>query len=369
LYNYTGGVVWDIGPLLGRMLVDLSFITEDDVKKENPAPNFKVHHHNKSSLLNGHDDFIDDAKLCKTPKFAKDKKHSKHADSRKKHETKKDVASINNYLLVLHNALSTNIMQQKISCGDTTNCGVKKKKTKKVSKLHNNNNTVPRNILESLRIVELGAETGITGIISGALNARAVLITDLSEVVDGITLDNIHANRKLLYVDPQQQPLKMRVKGIPLCWGNLEDETIAKLALDELSDPPILLSNNITPSNNELEQNIISQDSIDDTQERRRDGIPDLLLIGDVAYQHKPGAPSHFDVLLETMLRLTDELTIVVFGTRIRMEASKDLTDMILAHFEHLCAPVQADEIDPAFGTVKKHNIEVHLLRRRCIIE
>uniref|UniRef100_A0A6T8HPX2 Uncharacterized protein n=1 Tax=Proboscia inermis TaxID=420281 RepID=A0A6T8HPX2_9STRA len=332
------------------MLVDLSFITEDDVKN----------------------DLIDDAKLCKTPKVAKDKKHFKHADSRKNHETKKDVASINKYLLVLHNALSTNIMQQKIPCGDTTNCGVKKKKTKKVSKLHNNNNnnnTIPRNILESLRIVELGAGTGITGIISGALNARAVLITDLSEVVDGITLDNIHANRKLLYVDPQQQPLKMRVKGIPLCWGNLEDETIAKLALDELSDPPILLSNNITPSNNEIEQNIISQESIDDTQERRRDGIPDLLLIGDVAYQHKPGAPSHFDVLLETMLRLTDELTIVVFGTRIRMEASKDLTDMILAHFEHLCAPVQADEIDPAFATVKKHNIEVHLLRRRCIIE
>ena len=29
------------------------------------------------------------------------------------------------------------------------------------------------------------------------------------------------------------------------------------------------------------------------------DGIPGLLLIGDVAYQHKPGASSHFDVPLK----------------------------------------------------------------------
>jgi hypothetical protein len=45
---------------------------------------------------------------------------------------------------------------------------------------------------------------------------------------------------------------------------------------------------------------------------------PDLIIIGDVAYQQKPGAPSHFDVLLSTVLKFAGNKTRIVFGTRMR---------------------------------------------------
>jgi predicted nicotinamide N-methyase len=58
------------------------------------------------------------------------------------------------------------------------------------------------------------------------------------------------------------------------------------------------------------------------TNSNRQPGLPDVILIGDVAYQQTPGAASHFEDLLSTLLKCVHDDTIVVFGTRIRMPAS-----------------------------------------------
>ena len=53
--------------------------------------------------------------------------------------------------------------------------------------------------------------------------------------------------------------------------------------------------------------------------------FPDLLIAGYVSYQHKPGAPSHFEALVDTVPNTSNKNTIFVFGHRVRMEASNDL--------------------------------------------
>ena len=100
-----------------------------------------------------------------------------------------------------------------------------------------------------------------------------------------------------------------------------------------------------------------------------RTGIPDVLLIGDVAYQHKPGAPSHFDDLVSTALRFSDHRTLLIFGTRMRMPASADLLDMFRESFDEVVTPpIGADELDGSFEDValgRRHNITIHLMRRK----
>ncbi|KAL3902476.1 MAG: hypothetical protein SGILL_010809, partial [Bacillariaceae sp.] len=92
---------------------------------------------------------------------------------------------------------------------------------------------------------------------------------------------------------------------------------------------------------------------------------PDMIIIGDVAYQHKPGAPSHFDVLLSTLLKFLGPHTLVIFGTRMRMPASSDLLDIFHEHMEEVAnPPIRADEIDPTFAQFK-HQITIHVLRKR----
>lgn len=97
--------------------------------------------------------------------------------------------------------------------------------------------------------------------------------------------------------------------------------------------------------------------------------MPDIVLIGDVAYQHKPGAPSHFDALISTVLRVTDGHTVVVFGTRMRMPASADLLSMFLAHFDEVVLPpIEAHEVDETFRPDvlgRKHNISIHVMKRK----
>jgi hypothetical protein len=92
-------------------------------------------------------------------------------------------------------------------------------------------------------------------------------------------------------------------------------------------------------------------------------------LIGDVAYQHKPGAPSHFDILVSTLLQFaTTKKTLVLFGTRMRMPASADLLDMIKEHFDELIAPIDADEIDSTFAKSnlgRKSLITLHFFKRK----
>jgi len=90
-----------------------------------------------------------------------------------------------------------------------------------------------------------------------------------------------------------------------------------------------------------------------------------------VAYQHKPGHPSHFHALLSTLLKFTTSAeTVVIFGTRMRMPASHDLLMMIREHFDEVVdPPVEAHEIDGAFhcdNLGKKSMITVHIFKRKC---
>jgi hypothetical protein len=92
--------------------------------------------------------------------------------------------------------------------------------------------------------------------------------------------------------------------------------------------------------------------------------MPSLILIGDVAYQHTPGAPSHFEALVSTLRKFVDHDTIILFATRVRMPASIDLLELLLEHFWEVVQPsLSAEEIEyKVFGNVK-HNLNLHFLK------
>jgi hypothetical protein len=98
--------------------------------------------------------------------------------------------------------------------------------------------------------------------------------------------------------------------------------------------------------------------------------MPDLIIVGDVAYQHKPGAPSHFEALVSTLLAFAppEAGALVVFGTRLRTPASTDLLDLLLLHFDQIVEPpLRADEVNGLVRNVK-HNMTIHFLRRKSNI-
>ena len=92
-----------------------------------------------------------------------------------------------------------------------------------------------------------------------------------------------------------------------------------------------------------------------------------------MAYQHKPGAPSHFEILLSTLLKFaTKPNTTIVFGTRMRMPASIDLLEMLREHFDEVVnPPVEAQELDIAFhknNLGKNSMITIHIFKRKVEI-
>ena len=213
----------------------------------------------------------------------------------------------------------------------------------------------------NLRWLELGCGVGLTGLVAAAaLRPRAMLLTDLRVVVEQVTQPNTQANQTLF-------------KGVttcmalPLCWGSVDDLTKTKQILEELYQPVV------SPANKNFRRKKGTQSTcittIDKDNESNEDCIrscADVVIIGDVAYQHKPGAPSHFDVLHETLLQILHDDTLIVFGTRIRMPASVDLLEMFRQDLEEVISPpISVDEIDPAsFGDVK-HNMTIHFMRRK----
>uniref|UniRef100_A0A7S0AUS1 Uncharacterized protein n=1 Tax=Minutocellus polymorphus TaxID=265543 RepID=A0A7S0AUS1_9STRA len=166
---------------------------------------------------------------------------------------------------------------------------------------------------------------------------------------------------------------------MPLCWGNADDEAAAAQELDRLA-PPLLHNEKgsgaggrkkkkskarkrATASGTLENLSLVASQSTSS-----REGMPDVVLIGDVAYQHKPGSDSHFDILISTVLQFTDEHSLVIFGTRMRMPASADLLEMFREHFDEVVEPIMAHEISESFASEKlgrKHNISIHLLRRK----
>jgi len=222
--------------------------------------------------------------------------------------------------------------------------------------------------VKDLSVLELGAGVGLTGIVAAAvLGTKMCVLTDLDTVVKKVTGPNVELNStpvmkgsnnlKQQVSHPQYRLTNAGKRGriitMPLCWGNEQDEAVVMECFCQLTTPKSQRKQKQKRDHNKLPQ---KNDVV---------GKPDLIIIGDVAYQHKPGAPSHFDALLSTVLAFLGQNTIVVFGTRMRMPASADLLDKFLEHMEEVTIPpIRAEEIDPTFSKFK-HQITIHILRKR----
>ena len=256
----------------------------------------------------------------------------------------------------------------------------------------------------SVIVLELGCGTGWTGIAMAAAAASSsssssssttctVLLTDLDVVVQNITLPNVQRNvpsikhnvikttfplytndandkESVLHAPKPQLPLHIytmnssssiqgRLIATPLCWGNKNDMNTVQSVIRYLQSQPT----------QEPNKSIANTTTVD-----LMDGIPDILIVGDVAYQHKPGAASHFDILLETILHFTKcRDTLLIFGLRIRMNASMDLYDMLLQDFVDVVEPIVPHEIDPirfpnhTNNNTKKHmnTMTIHFMKRK----
>ena len=193
--------------------------------------------------------------------------------------------------------------------------------------------------LDRLTILELGCGVGLTGLVAAeALSSSLTVLTDLEVVIQNVTTQNVEVNSSA----------KRKIIACPLCWGSRNDE---KQVLSVFQGSVVSSKSKQKKGKNKNQELVASY-------------YPKLLLIGDVAYQHEPGAPSHFPQLIETVLNVTDESTLILFGTRIRMPASVDLLDMFLEHMDPVIDPCAADEIDPSFRSLK-HNMTVHFFRRK----
>jgi predicted nicotinamide N-methyase len=223
-------------------------------------------------------------------------------------------------------------------------------------------------------LMELGCGVGLTGLVAAAaIGAKCTLLTDLPVVIDRVTEPNVVLNTSttsgsggssnsstVAAVRPRTiNKGKGAVMATPLCWGNEADEVATALLLESLA---AAISTNKAQSRRKKKGAAPVEHTTSSSQPA---GIPDVILIGDVAYQQTPGAASHFEDLLSTLLKFVHDDTIVVFGTRIRMPASVDLLDLFLKHFDELVSPpLRADEIDFSLNGVK-HNMAIHFLQKK----
>lgn len=227
-------------------------------------------------------------------------------------------------------------------------------------------------LMECNTILELGCGVGLTGLVAAlSLRPKVTVLTDLKSVIDKVTLPNVKRNSNISTSSTSRRkttgPIlaglrtmgnngQCKIIAVPLCWGDANDEQAVLNILKALA------TSNET---NAKKKNDTSKSKHCSERRGQHPYLPDLVLIGDVAYQHKPGDPSHFDALLSTLLQFVDEEhTLVLFGTRIRMPASGDLLDMLLEEFIEI-AKVTADEIDAAAFADFRHLMSIHLLKRK----
>jgi predicted nicotinamide N-methyase len=224
------------------------------------------------------------------------------------------------------------------------------------------------------RVLELGCGVGLTGLVAAMLGAKLVLLTDLDVVIEQVTAPNVHANTtgsppiearlptSLLVNCINHRTIKAtgcHVIAMPLCWGNAKDEGNVRKVLEHFSDRPQSTKSSTNPK-------AVHRAGLTETLNCPLASIlPNLILIGDVAYQHKPGAPSHFEALRSTLLKFVDDNTVVLFGTRLRMPASADLLDLFLEELEEIVTPpIGAEEIDSIFAN-QKHNMTIHVMKKK----
>eukprot|EP00559_Dactyliosolen_fragilissimus_P004277 CAMPEP_0184866564 /NCGR_PEP_ID=MMETSP0580-20130426/22793_1 /TAXON_ID=1118495 /ORGANISM="Dactyliosolen fragilissimus" /LENGTH=389 /DNA_ID=CAMNT_0027366303 /DNA_START=908 /DNA_END=2074 /DNA_ORIENTATION=+ len=330
--TYPGGALWDIAVLLAILLVHLH-------------PTAKYHnndHHNKN---NQHQNYL---KLNHHHNNQKYKQNDNHINQNSK---------------LIKNANRPNSYNNSDDPLQSFLYNVSKLITKK---------------WKDCTVLELGCGVGLTGLVAASLGAKTTILTDLEIVIEKVTRHNLQINQfsngKVQWNGNNNnniqnnnnknasisQPHKMKCIAMPLCWGNKNDEQECAQFLSHLHKHN---NNNNNYSKKRLKKKQDNSD-IDDTDASK----PDIILIGDVAYQHKPGAPSHFDDLLSTLLQFVGEHTVVLFGTRMRMPASHDLLQMFREHMEErVVPPLGADSIDKAFDETnlgalyhakkRKHNI------------
>lgn len=210
------------------------------------------------------------------------------------------------------------------------------------------------------RVLELGCGVGLTGLVGASLGAKLSLLTDLDEVVNKVARPNVDLNKGAY-------GMGQKVIAVPLCWGKEEDEEICRQLLTENSKN----ERGSTKRKTKKKKSSATANSTSADLGLEQSTDPDIILIGDVAYQHKPGAPSHFDILLSTLLHFaTTRNTTIVFGTRMRMPASMDLLEMFREHFDEVVQPpVEADELDMAFhkkNLGRNSLITIHFFKRKC---
>lgn len=234
----------------------------------------------------------------------------------------------------------------------------------------NSDHKPPARLLEAfpsgknLSVLELGCGVGLTGIVASAvLGTQLAVLTDLSVVVDKVTAPNVERNSTAPSWSDSSAAKKLpyrlstagkrgRILSMPLCWGNVGDE-----------DAVLECFRQWTKVRKQGRKQLKGGTAA--VEAPRKPGQPDLIIIGDVAYQHRPGAPSHFQALQSTLLRFLGPHTLNMFGTRMRMPASSDLLDMFKEDMEEVVVPpIAADEIDPTFASFK-HQITVHVLKKK----
>ena len=253
----------------------------------------------------------------------------------------------------------------------------------------------------NLQVVELGCGVGLTGFVaSAALGAATTILTDLQEVVEVVTHDNVLQNSEVLNTRDAKGSSKRSTKDhnniqaeipyrilkhfkgggkvldMPLCWGNVEQGQAVLDALHYLK-PKV----NETASKHSTKRKGKNKQSTTSSLEAAPPlpllvadrKYPDLILLGDVAYQHKPGAPSHFDILVETLQQLmpprvaTEPPSLLMFGIRLRMPASMDLLMLLQEHFVPvLQEPIPAELLDQSLRGVK-HNMTIHIFQNQTI--
>ena len=205
-------------------------------------------------------------------------------------------------------------------------------------------------------ILELGCGVGLTGLVGAQLGAKLTLLTDLEVVVDKVTRPNAELNKK-------EFGMGQKVLAVPLCWGHEEDEVACRKLLDGANTSKSAASKRKVKKKGKDQTQSTDQETVKSCSD------PSIILIGDVAYQHKPGAPSHFDILMSTLLKFaTTRDTIIAFGTRMRMPASADLLQMFREHFDEIIEPVEAHEIDDSFRSStlgRSSQITVHVFKRK----
>jgi len=279
-----------------------------------------------------------------------------------------------------------------------------------------------------LRVLELGCGVGLTGLVASvALGSVTTILTDLTGVVDALTVTNVERNAQAASSGgsnsyKKNKPCKSasfsfpdrlsrggkypcrsirhfkgvgNVLSMPLCWGNVQEgqqvlDTFAFLQPFAPSESPSKggtskgRHNKVESNDTKKTAGANSFDEEDALQSTGRHRYPHLILLGDVAYQHKPGAPSHFDILVETLQQCMPPIeekstslllqqqqqrspTLLLFGTRLRMPASMDLLLLLQEHFHPvLPEPIPAHVLDPALRAVK-HNMTIHIFTNKSV--